>query len=90
MYGMFNEAMRRLVPESSGNAAWAEIAERADVPETFAAMSSYDDDVTCALAGVAGDVLGAPEPAPLPAGVEHLSAASAQQRYDVVRRTLER
>lgn len=62
MYGMINEAMRRLVSESSGAEAWTEIAARADVPETYAALSYYDDDVTYALVGAASEVLGTPGP----------------------------
>lgn len=57
---MINEAMRRLVSETSGAGTWGEIAERADAPESFAALSYYDDDVTYALVGAASDVLGTP------------------------------
>lgn len=60
MYGLINEAMRRLVSESSGAEAWSEIADRAEVPESFAGMSYYDDDVTYALVGAASEVLGTP------------------------------
>ncbi|MFN8157588.1 MAG: heme NO-binding domain-containing protein [Candidatus Nanopelagicales bacterium] len=59
---MINEAMRRLVSESSGAEAWTEIADRADAPESYAAMSYYDDSVTYALVGAASDVLGTPAP----------------------------
>lgn len=57
---MINEAMRRLVSESSGDGTWVEIAERADAPETYAVMSYYDDAVTYALVGAASEVLGTP------------------------------
>jgi hypothetical protein len=60
VYGLINEAMRRLVSESSGADAWSAIADRADAPETFAAMSYYDDDVTYALVAAASEVLGTP------------------------------
>lgn len=60
MYGLINEAMRRLVSESSGAEAWSAIADRADVPESFAAMAYYDDDVTYALVTAASEVLGTP------------------------------
>jgi hypothetical protein len=57
---MINEAMRRLVSETSGAGSWAAIAERADVPETYAVMAYYDDDVTYALVGAASEVLETP------------------------------
>jgi hypothetical protein len=57
---MINEAMRRLVSETSGAGTWAEIAARADAPETYAALSYYDDGVTYALVGAASEVLATP------------------------------
>ena len=60
MYGLINEAMRRLVCESSGAEAWSAIADRAEAPESFAGMSYYDDDVTYALVGAASEVIGTP------------------------------
>jgi hypothetical protein len=53
VYGMINEAMRRLVSETAGEAAWSRIAARADVAETFASLSYYDDSVTYSLVGAA-------------------------------------
>lgn len=52
--------MRRLVSETSGADAWARIAERADSPESFAAMSYYDDAVTYGLVAAASAELGTP------------------------------
>jgi len=60
VYGMINEAMRRLVTETSGEPAWSAIAARADTPETFAALSYYDDALTYALVGAASAELGTP------------------------------
>ena len=57
---MINEAMRRLVSETSGDAAWAAIATRAEAPETYASMSYYDDGLTYALVGAASAELGTP------------------------------
>ena len=60
MYGMINEAMRRLVSESAGVEAWKRIAARASAPEVFASLHYYDDAVTYALVAAASDELGAP------------------------------
>jgi len=46
MYGMINEAMRRLVTEKSGELVWSRIAARANTPEHFAMLHYYDDAVT--------------------------------------------
>jgi hypothetical protein len=60
MYGMINEAMRRLVSETSGADTWVDIAARADAPVTFAALSYYDDSVTYALVAAASEELATP------------------------------
>jgi hypothetical protein len=60
VYGMINEAMRRLVTETAGAEAWAGIAARADAPETFASLHYYDDALTYELVGAASDELGSP------------------------------
>lgn len=57
---MINEAMRRLVSETSGEGTWTIIAARADAPEAYAALSYYDDAVTYALVGAASTELGTP------------------------------
>jgi hypothetical protein len=58
---MINEAMRRLVSETSGQDAWSRIAARADAPESFAAMSYYDDSFTYSLVRAASVELGTPQ-----------------------------
>ena len=60
MYGMINEAMRRLVGETAGADAWSRIAARAETSETFAALSYYDDAVTFGLVGAASTELDVP------------------------------
>jgi hypothetical protein len=60
VYGMINEAMRRLVGETAGADAWARIAERADTSESFAALSYYDDAITYSLVVSARVELGTP------------------------------
>ena len=60
MYGMINEAMRRLVGETAGAEAWSRIAVRAETTETFAAMSYYDDAVTYGLVSAASTELDVP------------------------------
>ena len=60
MYGMINEAMRRLVTETAGESSWSSIAARADAPESFAALSYYDDAQTYALVAAASAELETP------------------------------
>ena len=53
MYGMINEAMRRLVTETSGEQVWSRIAARADTTEHFAMLHYYDDAITYDLVAAA-------------------------------------
>jgi hypothetical protein len=53
VYGLINEAMRRLVTEVAGADAWSRIARRADTVETFAALHYYQDADTYALVAAA-------------------------------------
>ncbi|MEI8105634.1 MAG: heme NO-binding domain-containing protein [Actinomycetes bacterium] len=50
MYGLINDAIRRLVLEDHGEEVWSRIVERSDAPHgTFAAFHPYDDALTYAL-----------------------------------------
>jgi len=61
MYGLINDAIRRLVLEEAGEDAWDRIIDRAGTPHrTFAALHYYEDDVTYALVAAASEELGAP------------------------------
>jgi guanylate cyclase soluble subunit beta len=60
MYGLVNAAVRSLVLESAGDAAWAAVRDRAGAPDEFAPLQAYDDGVTYALVGAAVEVLGLP------------------------------
>ena len=57
MYGMVNDAVRGLVLKVFGDEAWQKIHKRANAPESFVPMKSYNDEVTYALVGAAVDVL---------------------------------
>ena len=58
---LINEAMRRLVSETSGAGTWVEIAARADAPETYRrAVTTTTTRVTYALVGAASEVLATP------------------------------
>jgi hypothetical protein len=58
VYGLINEAMRRLVSETSGEDTWARIATRAHAPHGYAFLSYYDDEITYDLVGAASVELG--------------------------------
>lgn len=61
MYGMVNEAMRQMVRETHGDAAWDRIRRRAGCEvESFVRMDSYDDGVTYRLVGAAVEELAVP------------------------------
>lgn len=60
MYGLINDAVRRLVVEDHGYDAWRQIADRAGSAEAFAAMSYYDDALTYDLVAAASAVLNVP------------------------------
>ncbi|MGB0648138.1 MAG: heme NO-binding domain-containing protein [Bradymonadia bacterium] len=57
MYGMVNDAVRGLVRSAFGEEAWKQIHTKADAPESFVAMQTYDDEVTYNLVGAAVEVL---------------------------------
>ena len=46
MYGMVNQAVRGLVLDVFGADAWRDISHKAQSPEEFASLESYDDQVT--------------------------------------------
>ena len=57
MYGMVNDAVRGLVLSAFGEESWNKIYTRAEAPESFVAMQTYDDDITYNLVGAAVEVL---------------------------------
>jgi hypothetical protein len=60
MYGMINDAIRQMVLERHGEAAWQEMCRRAGAQETFLRMEQYPDELTYRLVTVATEMLGAP------------------------------
>ncbi len=61
MYGLINDAIRRVVLEEAGEDAWQRIVEDADAgSHTFAAMAYYDDDLTYDLVAAASRELRSP------------------------------
>lgn len=57
MYGMVNQSIRGLVVDNFGEEKWELISGKADSPKDFAALDSYDDDITYRLVGAASEVL---------------------------------
>jgi len=61
MYGMINQAVRKLVVDNHGEPTWKKICSEAGLTETdFSSLQKYPDDVTYKLVGAASKVLGAP------------------------------
>ena len=53
MYGMVNQAVRGLVLDAFGEAAWTAIYTEAGAPESFVSMQKYDDSITYGLVAAA-------------------------------------
>ncbi len=60
MYGLINEAVKTFVLHHHGAAMWTTIHTKAGAPESFAAMSPYDDAITYNLVGAASEELHLP------------------------------
>jgi len=60
MYGMVNQAVKGFVEENHGPEKWAKIHTKAGAPESFAAMSPYEDSITYNLVGAASELLNIP------------------------------
>lgn len=61
MYGMINEAVRKLVVTRHGEPTWIRICKEAGVNETdFGSLQEYPDEITYKLVGAASKVLGLP------------------------------
>ncbi len=59
MFGMINEALRRMVVARRGSEAWRRILERAGLPDMeFVRLDAYPDAVTYGLVGAAEKELG--------------------------------
>ena len=64
MYGLINRAIKDLVIERAGEAAWKRVHHDAGVQEDeFVAMESYSDESTYALIGSASRLLDLPQEA---------------------------
>jgi hypothetical protein len=60
MYGMINEAVRKLVIDNHGETAWERICAEAKLDDSdFSTLQKYPDEVTYKLVGAATKVLGA-------------------------------
>ncbi len=61
MYGLVNRAVKELIVSRAGVEAWQMVCNTAGVHiDDFAAMESYDDDITYRLVGAASQVLDTP------------------------------
>jgi hypothetical protein len=60
MYGLVNEAVRGMVLEQFGQAAWDDIRAQAKAPESFDAFEQYDDAITYGLVDAAAAILELP------------------------------
>jgi len=61
LYGMINEAVRKLVAENHGEATWNSICAEADIGESdFSSLQTYPDEMTYKLVGAASKVLRVP------------------------------
>ena len=61
MYGMINQAVRKLVVDGHGAETWDRICKKAGLTETdFSSLQKYPDDVTYRLVGAASNVLETP------------------------------
>jgi hypothetical protein len=60
MYGMVNQAVKGFVEENHGLEMWRKIHTKAGAPESFAAMSPYEDAITYNLVGAASELLQTP------------------------------
>ena len=58
MYGMINEAIKRMVTEQYGTDAWEEMASRASADVAFLRMNQYPDVMTYELVAAASEMLG--------------------------------
>lgn len=60
MYGIVNQAVKGFVEENHGLEMWRKIHTKAGAPESFAAMSPYEDAITYNLVGAASELLQTP------------------------------
>ena len=81
LYGLINEAMRRLVSEQAGASAWSRIAARAETAETFVGLLYYDDEVTYRLVAAASAELDSPADELLRAFGHYWSARVGPENY---------
>ena len=60
MYGLVNQAVKGFVLDNHGAEMWGKIHTKAGAPESFAAMSPYEDSITYNLVGAASELLNVP------------------------------
>jgi hypothetical protein len=66
VYGMINQAVRKLVVDNHGETTWNAICAEAQIGESdFSSLQTYPDEVTYKLVGAASKVLGVPAEAVL-------------------------
>jgi len=59
MYGMINDAIKQMVTERYGEAAWSQMHERAAADDDYMRMGQYPDEMTYRLVEIATEMLGA-------------------------------
>lgn len=60
MYGAVNQAIKGFVEDNHGTEVWRTLHTAAGAPESFIAMSPYDDAITYNLVGAASEMLKVP------------------------------
>ncbi len=82
MYGLVNTAIRDLIIEAHGEAAWNRVRVRADLrSDTFMSMDPYPDEVTYGLVAAASAELGASPEALLEAFGEYWMRFTGNKGY---------
>lgn len=60
MYGVVNQSIKGFVEDNHGAEVWRKLHTAAGAPESFVAMSPYDDSITYNLVGAASEMLKVP------------------------------
>ena len=82
MYGLINRAVRQLITQEFGEAAWEKIAAAAGCAGVdFVGMETYPDELTYTLVGCASEVLEVPAEQLLHAFGTYWTKYSAQEGY---------
>ncbi|MGE5540599.1 MAG: heme NO-binding domain-containing protein [Gemmatimonas sp.] len=82
MYGMINQAVRKLVVDNHGETTWQRICTEAGIGDAdFNTLEKYPDDITYRLVGAASKVLGAPAEAILETFGEYWTEYAKQTSF---------